>query len=91
MGPHYANFRAIAEDLRAHHAIRIAEKEELALALVGLLSNPTEAKAMGERARQVFEQQAGATARCVEAIRGLLSLSAMAPTAVGSAASERRA
>ena len=32
----------------------------------------TKAKAMGERARRVFEQQAGATGRCVEAIRGLL-------------------
>ena len=30
MGPHYANFRAITEDLRAHDAIRIAPKEELA-------------------------------------------------------------
>jgi hypothetical protein len=28
---------------------------------------------MGERARQVFDQQAGATARCVEALRELLS------------------
>ena len=27
---------------------------------------------MGERARQVFEQQAGATARCVAALRYLL-------------------
>jgi 3-deoxy-D-manno-octulosonic-acid transferase len=91
MGPHYANFRAITEDLRAHQAIRIATKVELAQALVYLLSNPSEAKAMGERARTVFEQQAGATARCVDAIRGLLSLSSMGPTAVGSAASERRA
>jgi 3-deoxy-D-manno-octulosonic-acid transferase len=91
MGPHYANFRAIAEDLRAHQAIRIATKAELAQALVDLLSNPTEAKAMGERARTVFEQEAGATARCVEAIRGLLNLSSMGPTAVGSASSGRRA
>ena len=30
MGPHYANFRAITEDLLAHDAIRIAAKEELA-------------------------------------------------------------
>jgi hypothetical protein len=28
---------------------------------------------MGERARKVFEQQAGATGRCVEAIKELLS------------------
>jgi len=72
MGPHYANFRAITEDLLAHQAIRIAPRAELAQALVDLLANPAEARAMGDRARQVFEQQAGATGRCVEAIRGLL-------------------
>jgi 3-deoxy-D-manno-octulosonic-acid transferase len=72
MGPHYANFRGITDDLLAHQAIRIAPKEELAQVLTGLLSDPAKARAMGERARQVFEQQAGATGRCVEAIRGLL-------------------
>jgi 3-deoxy-D-manno-octulosonic-acid transferase len=30
MGPHYANFRAITDDLLAHQALRIAAKEELA-------------------------------------------------------------
>jgi 3-deoxy-D-manno-octulosonic-acid transferase len=72
MGPHYVNFRAITEDLLAGQAICITTREELARALAGLLSNPGEARAMGGRARQVFEQQAGATGRCVEAIRGLL-------------------
>jgi 3-deoxy-D-manno-octulosonic-acid transferase len=73
IGPHYANFRAITEDLRAHDAIRIASQEELAEALLELQRDSAAAKAMGERARQVFNQQAGATARCVEAMRGLLS------------------
>jgi len=90
MGPHYANFRTITDDLLAHQAIRIATKEELAQALAGLLANPAEAKAMGERARQVFEQQAGATGRCVEAIRGLLGYPPQA-RAPRPAASERRA
>jgi len=72
MGPHYANFRAITDDLRAHDAIRIAEKAMLAKALVDLLWDRMAATAMGARARQVFEQQAGATARCVEAIQALL-------------------
>jgi 3-deoxy-D-manno-octulosonic-acid transferase len=73
MGPHYANFRAITEDLLAHQALRIAAKEDLATALIDLLENPDAAKAMGERARQVFDQQAGATARCVEAVKSLLA------------------
>jgi 3-deoxy-D-manno-octulosonic-acid transferase len=73
MGPHYANFRAITDDLLAHHALRIAAKEELAATLIELLQDSAAAKAMGARARQVFNQQAGATARCVEALRALLS------------------
>jgi 3-deoxy-D-manno-octulosonic-acid transferase len=72
MGPHYANFRVITEDLLAHQAVRIATREELAAVLIGLLEDSAAAKAMGERARQVFLSQAGATARCVEAIKELL-------------------
>ena len=72
MGPGYANFRAIAEDLLAHNAIRIAPKEVLAAALADLLQDRPIAEAMGDRARQVFEQQAGATDRCVRAIREIL-------------------
>ena len=68
MGPHYANFRAITEDLRAHDGIRIAAKEDLASALVDLLCDPTAAAAMGGRARQVFDEQAGATERTVRAL-----------------------
>jgi 3-deoxy-D-manno-octulosonic-acid transferase len=73
MGPHYANFRAITEDLRAHDALRIAAKDDLTATLIELLRDRTAAAAMGERARQVFNQQAGATGRCVDALRELLS------------------
>jgi 3-deoxy-D-manno-octulosonic-acid transferase len=90
MGPHYANFRAITDDLLAHQAMRITDPAALAQTLVGLLTNPAEARAMGERARRVFEQQAGATARCVEAIRGLLGYPPQASTPVR-AVSEHRA
>jgi hypothetical protein len=72
MGPHYANFRAITEDLLAHQAVRIAATEELAGALIGLLEDSAAAQAMGERAREVFASQAGATGRCVEALMKLL-------------------
>ncbi len=73
VGPNYANFRAITDDLLAHNAIHIVGKEGLAAALTNLLQNRKAAEAMGERARQVFDQQAGATARCMEALRELLS------------------
>jgi 3-deoxy-D-manno-octulosonic-acid transferase len=74
MGPHYANFRAITDDLRAHDAIRIATREGLAEALTELLGDRLRAQAMGERGRHVFEQQAGATARSVDALREILQL-----------------
>jgi 3-deoxy-D-manno-octulosonic-acid transferase len=73
MGPHYANFVAITDSLRAHNALRIAAKDELAAALTELLGDRTAAEAMGARAREVFERQAGATDRCVAALRALLA------------------
>jgi 3-deoxy-D-manno-octulosonic-acid transferase len=72
-GPHYFNFRAITEDLLTHQALRITATENLAATLINLLQNPAAAKAMGELARQVFASQAGATDRCVEAIKELVA------------------
>ena len=73
MGPHYFNFRAITDDLLKHHALHIATEVNLAVVLVALLQDSSTAKAMGERARLVFEQQAGATARTVAAVKDLLA------------------
>ncbi len=73
MGPHYANFRAIVDELRKNHAIRIADMDDLPGTIIELLGDRTAADAMGSRARQVFEQQAGATERCVAALKELLS------------------
>jgi len=73
MGPHYFNFRAITDELLAHQALRISTNEELAGVLIGLLEDSAAAKAMGDRARQVFASQAGATNRSVEALKELLS------------------
>lgn len=83
MGPHYANFRAITDDLLAHDAIRIAPKQGLAQALIELLNDPEKARAMGERARRVFEQQSGATGRCVAAIREILEPASGVPAEAG--------
>jgi 3-deoxy-D-manno-octulosonic-acid transferase len=73
MGPHYANFRAIVDDLRAHEGISIATEEELGGALVKLIEDRAFGEAMGLRARQVFDQQAGATERTVRALQALLA------------------
>ena len=74
MGPHYANFVAIVESLRSHDAMRIAAKEDLASTLIELLRDRAAAGTMGARAKEVFDRQAGATDRCVAAIRELLDL-----------------
>jgi 3-deoxy-D-manno-octulosonic-acid transferase len=73
MGSQYFNFRAITEDLLTHRALRITTDENLAATLISLLRNPAAAQEMGERARQVFHSQAGATARCEEALKELLA------------------
>jgi 3-deoxy-D-manno-octulosonic-acid transferase len=72
MGAHFANFRAIVEDLEAHEAIAIAGEGELAVTVARLLRDSAMAQAMGERGRQVFAAQAGATARTVAALRAIL-------------------
>jgi 3-deoxy-D-manno-octulosonic-acid transferase len=72
MGPSYTNFRSITEDLLAHDALRITNRDELDITLMDLLQNRQTAEAMGMRARQVFEEQSGATERSVKAIREIL-------------------
>ena len=79
MGPHTANFRAITDDLITHDAVRIATRAQLADVLLALLRNTASSAAMGARARQVFEAQAGATARTLHAIAAILRERKMQP------------
>jgi 3-deoxy-D-manno-octulosonic-acid transferase len=77
MGPYYENFRTIVDDLRDHNAIyMIADKVVLYSTLNHLLHNRPPTDTMGQRAREVFERQSGATTRSVEAICALLEKSA---------------
>jgi 3-deoxy-D-manno-octulosonic-acid transferase len=73
MGPHYTNFRAITDDLREHDALRVTTREELEPTLLELLTQHEDAVAMGGRARQVFESQAGATRRTLSALLAILA------------------
>jgi len=73
MGSSFENFRDIVEAMKTQDAIKIVRDEiELDLAFEELLTNPTEAKALGERGRAVFESQQGATARTVAAILSII-------------------
>jgi len=44
----------------------------LADTLINLIQDRASAEAIGSRGKQVFDQQAGATGRCVDALRKLL-------------------
>jgi 3-deoxy-D-manno-octulosonic-acid transferase len=69
MGPSFENFRDVVGKMRASDGICIVQNaEELELVLVGMLKDREAAQAVGQRGRQVFEEQQGATARSVEAI-----------------------
>lgn len=72
MGPSYENFRGIVEKMREHHAIRIVQPQELGASLAEILNSTPEIRAMGARAKEVFESEAGATERAVQAILQLL-------------------
>ncbi len=74
MGPSYENFRGIVEKLREHDAVRIVQPAELRGALVELLAGSTETVAMGVRGREVFESEAGATERAVQALLQLIQV-----------------
>jgi len=68
IGPHYENFRAIVEKLRAADAIRIATQNEIGAVLRALLQDDATARGIGERGQAVFMAESGATARAVEAL-----------------------
>ena len=73
MGPSYENFRDVVERMQGVDGILILEKpKDLGHTLITLLTNREMAAAIGERGREVFEAQAGATDRTVEALVKLL-------------------
>lgn len=72
MGPSFENFREIVEEMEVHDSIRVVSTTSLAAALVDMLRNGDEARALGERGRAVFEAQSGATARTIRALMELV-------------------
>ncbi len=76
MGPSSENFREIVEAMRAADAIRIVNSDELGHVLPEMLKGDGDVRAMGERGHDVFNAQAGATARTTETLLELLDRSA---------------
>lgn len=72
-GPSMENFRAMAgQFLSADAAIEVRSAEELSGAWRGLLSDPTRAARMGERARDLAYRNRGATAAVLEHIERVI-------------------
>jgi 3-deoxy-D-manno-octulosonic-acid transferase len=72
MGTSFENFREIVGLLQAHDAVRIVQAANFAETLVAMLHQTEDALAMGQRGREVFDAQAGATARTVKELIALL-------------------
>jgi 3-deoxy-D-manno-octulosonic-acid transferase len=75
MGTHYANFRAIIDNLLQAEALKLADRETLVPMLENLLTDPDAANTLGVRALEVFHHQSGATRRAITALLGLLPAS----------------
>ncbi len=72
MGPSFENFREIVETMLAGDGLRIIQPNDLAGALIRLLQDRDEARALGARGRAVSAAQAGASSRTAAALLKLL-------------------
>jgi 3-deoxy-D-manno-octulosonic-acid transferase len=72
MGPHYENFRNMVGVLKSVQAIEIVARENLRTRIAGLLDHPEESAAMGERARAIFDSEAGGTDRTLTSLLQLV-------------------
>jgi 3-deoxy-D-manno-octulosonic-acid transferase len=80
VGPSMENFRAIAEEFdRAGAWLRVRNADELGGALRSWLDEPESARALGARAAKLVEENQGALARTLEALRPLLTEIGAAP------------
>lgn len=73
VGNHTENFRDIVSLFQRNDAVRIVGLAELPLMLMQLLANDGERKALGRRALETMQSQAGTTERTLQALRGLLA------------------
>lgn len=75
VGPHTFNFREIVGIFQNGGAVRIALAEEMGRIFIDLLANPDQRKLLGQRAKALFTQHAGATGRTLNSLRPLLGKS----------------
>jgi 3-deoxy-D-manno-octulosonic-acid transferase len=71
-GPHTANFREIVSIFERGEGIQIVTAESLGGELARLVEDGERCRALGQRARQLFLENTGATARTLQALQALL-------------------
>jgi 3-deoxy-D-manno-octulosonic-acid transferase len=71
-GPHTFNFREIVRIFEEGGGLRIVTAENFGTVLVELFRHPEERKQLGQRARELFLANTGATRRTLAALRPLL-------------------
>ncbi len=76
VGPHTENFRDIVGLFEKRGAVRVVDPQGLASALLDLASDKERRTRLGRLGAEVFREQAGATARTLQALETLLSPSA---------------
>jgi 3-deoxy-D-manno-octulosonic-acid transferase len=73
VGNHTENFRDIVSLFASRDAVRIVTPAELPLALIELLANDVERRALGQRAAETMRSQRGATLRTANELQELLA------------------
>jgi len=73
VGNHTENFRDIIWLFQTKDALRIVGPAELPLVLMELISNDAERRALGQRAAETLQSQAGATEKTFNALEKLLA------------------
>jgi 3-deoxy-D-manno-octulosonic-acid transferase len=79
VGNHTENFRDVVGLFAGQDAVRVVGPAEFPLALMELLANEAERKALGARAMETLRGQMGATQRTLDALRPLLAPSPERP------------
>lgn len=72
-GPHTFNFREIVRIFEQGGGLRVVTAENVGTAITNLLGNAEEREGLGRRARELFLENTGATARTLEALQLMLA------------------
>jgi 3-deoxy-D-manno-octulosonic-acid transferase len=72
VGPHTANFREIVSIFERGGGVKVVTAEGFCRELIGLLEDGAGRHTLGQRARQLFLENTGATARTVQGLETLM-------------------